>query len=171
MRSGSSLKLGTDDYPKVCFEKAIILSHGFSSMKLNWLPCGLGLAVLISYPAPALRKAPTSVPVSFLAVIKILKQIININVILSFSKRPLLMYLWTCLVMTLIMKSTLFWGEFAYGDFWARDQLNSYKNCSRELLYIQLTRKSSIKVKYKADPRIATGLYCSLFSLIYLVLS
>jgi len=46
-------------------------------------PVGFGLA-LISYPAPALRNAPTSFPFSFLAVNRILKHIINKNVILSF---------------------------------------------------------------------------------------
>ena len=147
IKSGSSLKLGIDDSPKVCFEKAKILSQAFSSIKLNWFPWGLGLAVLISYPAPALRKAPTSAPVNFLAVISILKQIIRRKVILSFSKRPLLICLWTCLVITLIMKSTLFWGELASGDFCASDQLKRSKNCSRELLYIQLIKKSSIRVK------------------------
>lgn len=147
MRSGSSLKLGIEDYPKVCLEKAMILSQDFSSIKLNWFPWGLGLAVLISSPAPALRKAPTSIPVNFLAVIRILKQTMRRKVILSFSKRPLLTYLWTCLVMTFMMNSTLFWGELASGLFWARDQLKSSRNCSRELLYIQLTKKSSIRVK------------------------
>lgn len=99
-----------------------------------------------------------------------MKQIINIKVILSFSNKPLLTYLWTYFVIALMIKSTLFWGELAYGDFWASAQLKSSRNCSRELLYIQLTKNNSIKVKYKAEPRMATGLYCYLFSLIYLVL-
>ena len=142
IRSGSYLKLGTVDYPNGCFEKAIMFSHAFSSMKLNWFPWGFCLAVFISYPAPDFKNIPTSFPVSFLAVINTLKQIINMNVILSFSNRPLLIYLWTCLVITLIINSTLFCGEFAVGDFWARDQLNNYKNCSRELLYIQFTKNS-----------------------------
>lgn len=72
--------------------------------------------------------------------------------------------------MTSIINSTLFWGELADGDFCANDQLNNYKNCSSEELYIQLTKNSSIRVKYNAEPLIATGLYCYLFSLIYLVL-
>jgi len=67
------------------------------------------------------------------------------------------------------MNSTLFWGELAVGDFWAKDQLKSSRNCSKELLYIQLTKNNSINVKYKAEPLMATGLYCSLFSLIYFV--
>jgi hypothetical protein len=86
-------------------------------MKENWLPCGFGLAVLISSPAPDFKNIPTSADVNFLAVIKILKQIMSINVILSFSKRPLLIYLWTFFVIASIMNSTLFCGEFAVGDF------------------------------------------------------
>ncbi len=96
---------------------SMMLSHAFSSMKLNWLPWGLGLTVLMSSPAPAFRKAPTSAPVSFLAVMSIFKQIIRRKVILSFSNRPLLTYLWTWRVMTLMINSTRFWGELASGDF------------------------------------------------------
>lgn len=103
IKSGSYLKFGTVDSPNVCFEKAMMLSHDFSSINENWLPCGLGLAVLISSPAPDLRNMPTSPEVSFLAVIKILKQIMSMKVILSFSNKPRLMYLWTFLVMTWMM--------------------------------------------------------------------
>jgi hypothetical protein len=50
------------------------------------------------------------------------------------------------------------------------ESINNFKNCSREELYIPLIKVISIIVKYKEDPLIATGLYCSLFSLISLVL-
>lgn len=91
-RSGKSLKFAPCDYPNECLEKAITLSQAFSSKKLYAFPEGFGLA-LISYPAPAFKKAPTSLLVNFLAVSKILKQIISKNVILSFSNKPRLTYL------------------------------------------------------------------------------
>jgi len=48
--------------------------------------------------------------------------------------------------------------------------LNNYKNYPKEELYIQLISATSMIVKYKEEPLIATGLYYSLFSLISLVL-
>jgi hypothetical protein len=80
-------------------------------MNAKLLPCGLGRDVLMSYAAPAFKNKLTSLNVIFPAVVKILKHIIKINVILSFSNRPLFIYRYTCLVKNLIIISTLFEGD------------------------------------------------------------
>jgi hypothetical protein len=64
-----------------------------------------------------------------------------------------------------MMFSTLLDGSCALGAL-SMESLKSFKNYPKEELYIQLISATSIIVKYKADPRIATGLYYSLFSLI-----
>lgn len=63
---------------------------------------------------------------------------------------------------------TLLDGRLSFSDLSILSKKIS-KNCLRELLYIQLTPATSIIVKYKAEPLIATGLYYSLLSLISLV--
>lgn len=51
------------------------------------------------------------------------------------------------------------------------ESLNNARNYSNDELYIQFTNATSNIVKYNADPRTATGLYYSLFSLISLDLT
>lgn len=64
--------------------------------------------------------------------------------------------------------STLLAGRDTFSDQ-SMDYMNSIKNYSRDELYIQLTLATSKMVKYSDDPRMATGLYYSLFSLISFV--
>jgi len=66
-----------------------------------------------------------------------------------------------------IISSTLFEGRECFVEF-AIESIYNFKNCSKEELYIQFTKESSIMVKYNVEPLMATGLYCSLFSLISL---
>lgn len=68
-----------------------------------------------------------------------------------------------------MMFSTLLEGKGFLGAL-SILSLNNCKNCPKEELYIQFTSATSMIVKYKEEPLIATGLYCSLFSLISLVL-
>ena len=91
MDSGSSLKNARPSFPgpKECLESANTFSHPLSAIKVT----GLALSFLISKAAPDFKKILTSAAVIRFAVYNILKHIIRIKVILSFSKSPLFTYL------------------------------------------------------------------------------
>jgi hypothetical protein len=54
--------------------------------------------------------------------------------------------------------STLLEGYYAFSEL-AILYIKRFRNCSNDELYIQFTWDTSIIVKYKAAPRMATGLY------------
>jgi len=91
MESGKSLKNAIWSPLKWCLDRAMMLSHYFSSKNWN----GFYLSALASNAAPLLRNSETSAPLIFLSVYLTLKHIIRINEILSFSKSPLFTYLYT----------------------------------------------------------------------------
>lgn len=68
------------------------------------------------------------------------------KVILSFSKRPLFTYLYTWKVKKEIIFLTLFDGNYAFSDK-SIDSMNNFKNYSKDELYIQFTKETSIIVK------------------------
>lgn len=83
-----------------------------SYKKLN----GLALSVFISRAAPLFNKIDTSLELILFAVYRILKHIMRMKVILSFSNSPLFTYLYTWNVRYLIMVSTLLAGRDAFSD-------------------------------------------------------
>jgi len=119
-----------------------MLSHTLSYKKLY----GLVFSALISRAAPLFNSIEMSLELTLCAVMRILKHIIRMNVILSFSNRPRLMYLYACNVRYLMMLSTLLGGYADFSDQ-SMDWLKSIKNYSSEELYIQLTRATSRTVK------------------------
>ncbi len=89
--SGNSRKKASPSLPgpKLCLERAKIFNHTLSYKKER----GFALSFLISNAAPDFKNRDTSEPVIFIAVYKILKHIIKIKVILSFSNNPRFTYL------------------------------------------------------------------------------
>jgi len=134
MESGNSLKKASGSVPKWCLESAKIFNHTLSYKKAR----GLALSVLISKAAPDFKKIETSAPLSLYAVTKILKHIIRIKVILSFSNNPLFTYLYTWKVRKAIILSTLLVGRAAFSES-SMDSMKSLRNYSRDELYIQFT--------------------------------
>lgn len=89
IESGSSRKNASGSPLKWCLLRARMFNHVLSWRKLN----GLALSVLMSKAAPLLSRMDTSFELILAAVWSILKHIMRMKVILSFSNSPLLTYL------------------------------------------------------------------------------
>lgn len=137
--SGNSLKKATWSLPKWWREIARTFIHCFSDRK----PTAFARSVLASRAAPDLRKSETSFEEIFYQVCRILKQTIKINVILSFSNRPRFTYLYTLNVSSFMMFSTRFELTGA-GGAESIESMKSFRNCSKDELYIQFTSATSI---------------------------
>mmetsp|Transcript_29947 Transcript_29947/g.85562 ORF Transcript_29947/g.85562 Transcript_29947/m.85562 type:complete len:293 (-) Transcript_29947:2250-3128(-) len=175
MKSKISLKNCIWSVPKECLESWIRFSHTLSVSHLN----GFAFSVFTSKAEPALRKADTSPAVIWFAMTEIFIVTMSLNIILSRSKRPRFIYLYTWYVRKWMIFSTRFEVGWAFSEFFTEIS-NCPRNCSNEQLYIQpdswpviglTTFVMSTMLKYMILPLVATGRNCSRFSLISILRS